>query len=131
MARAEPNGREGDFVIRVTIGAMPALLRAIVGSAIAEQEDFLVTDAPKAPPQPDLVEPECDVLLACPDRAPQARINLAALAGTAPPAIVAIDAVGDRAAILRISRDERHLTAPGDLSSVIRQAAVGRPGGSA
>lgn len=117
-------------MIRVTIGAMPTLLRAIVGSALAEQEDFLVTDTPKAPPPPGSTGSGCDVLLVCPDRAPHFRVALAALTSPAVPAIVAIDPAGDRAAILRISRDEHRLSAPGDLCSVIRHAASGWPGGS-
>lgn len=116
---------EGKAVIRIRLGAMPALLSEIVGAALEGEEDFYVTHS--QPPGDGAAGPieagDCDVLLVCPDAGRDPGVALSTLAADLPPAIIAISPDGETATLLRINRSLRRISAIGDLREVIRLAS--------
>lgn len=110
-------------MIRITLGTMPSLLREIVASTLANEPDFEVTAIAR-----EAADAGFDVLLLCSGTGDEARIALGELLRRNPPAIIALDANGEKAAILRLDCHEEQLSSPGDLCGVVRQAALGLQG---
>lgn len=103
------------FVIRISLGNMPSLLREIVASALSSQSDFALEASGKS---------ECDVLVLCPDSNDNLAIALGEAARLAPPMIVALDPEGELATIVDIAASQQALNTYGDLGGVIRRAAA-------
>ena len=113
-------------MIRITLGTMPSLVREIIASALATQEVFEVTMHESA-----LEHAGFDVLLLCSGTSGNgAHVALGDLLRQNPPAIVALDANGEQAAVLRVECRKELLSAPGDLCGIVRQAATGYQGAS-
>lgn len=102
-------------MIRISLGSMPSLLREIVASTLATQSDFEIGE------QQDR---DFDVLLVCTGSGDEAQLALATMLRDFPPAIVALDANGEQASILRLECRHEDLSAPGDLCGLVRQAAL-------
>ncbi|WP_285711006.1 hypothetical protein [Erythrobacter oryzae] len=108
-------------MIRITLGTMPSLLREIIASTLATQPDFDVTGQTRDP-----AGAGSDVLLLCSGTGDN--VALADLLRANPPAIIALDARGEQAAILHLECREEPLSAPGDLCGIVREAARGLAG---
>jgi len=111
-------------VIRIEIGAIPPLLRSIVGSALEPEGDMAVmasatSKAGRTGPRAE----EADVLIVCSDRDPDDCIPVRQLAGSGSSAIVAIDSAGASVTILRITAESTPITAASDLRDAVRRAA--------
>ena len=107
-------------MIRIEIGAMPPLLRSIVSSALETEGDLTVI-APSATEQRGAGS--ADVLIVCSDREPDECIPVRRLAGSEPPAIVAIDSEGVSATIVRLTSESTPIAAASDLRNAVRLAA--------
>lgn len=111
-------------MIRIALGIMPSLLRSIVGSALESEEGFAVMPVSSLP-RGD-ASAEIDVIVICGDRGPAGGIPLSLLTAANAPAIVAIEATGDEAAIIRVTTERSTIGAAADLCDAVRRAAQHR-----